>query len=71
MSLAYKVLENHQLSAVSRLFSASLIRELARKGRSPLFARLANESSLLEMIAPHDPVRNLFDSAFSLLKRKN
>jgi len=71
MSLAYKVLENHQLSAVSRLFSASLIRELARKGRSPIFARLAKESSLLEVTAPQDPVRNLFDSAFSLLKRKN
>lgn len=71
MSLASKVLESHQLSAVSRLFSASLIRELARKGRSPLFARLANESSLLDITAPREPVRNLFESAFSLLKRKN
>jgi len=71
MPLASKMLENSQLSAVSRLFSASLMRELARTGRSPLFARLANESSLLEITAPNEPVRNLFDSAFSLLKRKN
>jgi len=71
MSLAYKILENHQLSAVSRLFSSSLIRELARKGHSPLFARLANESSLLEVSEPQEPIRNLFDSAFNLLKRKN
>lgn len=72
MSLAHKALENHQLSAVSRLFSATLIRELARKGRSPLFARLANESSLLEAISSkEDPIRNIFDSAFSLMKKKN
>lgn len=71
MRLASKVLENHQLSAVSRLFSASLIRELARKGRSSLFARLARESSLLEVIGPDEPIRNLFDSAFSLLKKKD
>ncbi len=71
MSFSSKVLENSQLSAVSRLFSASLIRELARKGRSPLFARLANESSLLDITAPREPICNLFDFAFSLLKRKN
>jgi len=71
MSLTNKMLENHQLSAVSRLFSASVIRELASKGRSPLFARLADESSLLELASPQDLVRNLFDSAFSLLKNKN
>lgn len=71
MSLAHKTLENHQLYAVARLFSASLIRELARKGRSSLFARLANESSLLDLAPAQASVRDLFDSAFSLLKRKN
>jgi hypothetical protein len=65
------VLENNQLSSISRLFSPSLIRELARKGRSPLFARLAAETQLLEFSSLQAPVRNLFDSAFSLLKRKN
>ena len=71
MSLAHKVLKNHQLSAVSRLFSASLVRELARMGYSPMFVRLANESSLLELAAPQEPIRKLFDTAFSLMKRKN
>jgi len=71
MLLASKVLENSQLTAVSKLFSASLIKELARNGRSPLFARFANESSLLDIAAPSEPVRNLFDSAFFLLKRKS
>ncbi|CAA0114100.1 Uncharacterised protein [Halioglobus japonicus] len=71
MSIASKVLEDQQLSAVSRLFSSGLIRELARKGRSSLFARLAKESSVLELTSSDDLVRNLFDAAFSLLKRKN
>ncbi|MFI3155852.1 MAG: sce7726 family protein [Methylococcaceae bacterium] len=65
------MLETNQLSSISRLFSPSLIRELARKGRSPIFARLATETPLLEFSSPQAPVRNLFDSAFSLLKRKN
>lgn len=71
MSIAYKTLEDQQLSAISRLFSSGLIRELARKGRSPLFARLAQESSVLDLTRSDDLVRNLFDAAFSLLKRKN
>lgn len=71
MSLAHKVLKNHQLSAVSRFFSASLIRELGRMGYSPMFARLANESSLLEIAVSQEPIRKLFDAAFSLMKRKN
>ena len=70
MSTANKALENQQLSAISRLFSPSLIRELARKGQSPLFARLANEAYSLKLVTPHDLVRNLFDSAFALLKKK-
>ncbi len=71
MMLVSKTLEDQQLSAVSRLFSSGLIRELARTGRSPLLARLAKESSVLELVSSDEPVRKLFDSAFSLLKRKN
>lgn len=66
-----KVLGNQQLSAVSRLFSPSLFRELVKHGRSPLFARLANEASTLELTAPDEKVRNLFDAAFGLLKKKS
>lgn len=71
MSVAYKVLEDQQLSAVSRLFSSSLIRELSKKGKSSLFARLAKESSVLDLTNSDDSVGHLFDAAFSLLKRKN
>lgn len=59
-----------QLAAISRLFSSSVIREMARKGKSPLFARLANQSGLRGSGAASERVRDFFDTAFSLLKRE-
>jgi hypothetical protein len=59
-----------QLAAISRLFSSSVIRELARKGKSPLFARLANQSLLRNSLPRCTPVHGLFEAAFSLLKRE-
>jgi len=59
-----------QLAAISRLFSSSVVREMARKGRSPLFARLAAQSQLLRSIPLSARVVALFDTAFSLLKRE-
>ena len=64
------VLASEQLAAISRLFSSSVIREMARKGKSPLFARLADESLLLDCFSASKRVFNLFDTAFSLLKRQ-
>jgi len=55
------------LAAISRLFSSSVIREMARKAKSPLFARLASESRLLEGC---ESVGALFEAAFRLLKRE-
>ena len=40
------------------------------KGRSPLFARLANQSRLLSDLSLSERVYTLFDAAFSLLKRE-
>lgn len=57
-----------ELSALSRLFSSSVFREMAKKGRSSLFARLFGESGLV----PSDPYQSVadgFDVAFSLLRR--
>lgn len=62
-------LTSDQLAAVSRLFSSSVIREMARKGKSPLFARLARQSNLLCSISTAR-VRRLFEDAFALLKRE-
>lgn len=61
---------SEQLAAISRLFSSSVIREMARKGRSPLFARLASQSLSLEALSGSRHVHNLFDGAFALLKRE-
>lgn len=58
------------LAAISRLFSSSVIREMARKGESPLFVRLLNESRLLETLPTDAPVGSVFETAFSLLKRE-
>lgn len=57
------------LSATSRLFSSAVVRDLATKGRSPLFARLANESGLAERQGAHASVADLFEAAFALLRQ--
>jgi hypothetical protein len=62
--------EQDQLAAISRLFSSSVIREMARKGKSPLFARLASQSNLLRSISASARVCSLFEAAFDLLKRQ-
>jgi len=59
-----------QLSALSRLFSSSVFREMARKGHSALFAQLFAESGLLrEKTADVQTVSAAFDMAFSVLRR--
>jgi hypothetical protein len=63
-------LASEQLAAISRLFSSSVIREMSRKGESPIFARLAHQSGLRSSLPVGGRVRNLFDFAFSLLKRQ-
>lgn len=57
------------LSATSRLFSSAVIRDLATKGRSALFARLAREA---ELTVPGDSTRSvgdLFEAAFAVLRQ--
>jgi len=72
MFLAYRQsLDVPQLAAVARLFSSTVIQEVARKGKSPLLSRLAVESGLAKTVPQTEPVRSLFDAAFSLLKRKD
>jgi hypothetical protein len=59
-----------QLAAISRLFSSSVIHEMARKGRSPLFARLVTQSQVLRSMSLSERVYTVFEAAFSLLKRQ-
>ena len=63
-------MDSAQLATISRLFSSSVIREMARKGKSPLFARLASQSRLLDSLSASQPVYSLFDTAFSRLEKK-
>ena len=63
-------LATEQLAAISRLFSSSVVQEMAKKGRSPLFARLASQSRLHGLLSPSACVSALFDAAFALLKRE-
>lgn len=63
-------LASEQLIALSRLFSSGVVREMARKGRSSIFVRLATQSGLRQSLSASDRVRDLFDTAFALLKRE-
>jgi hypothetical protein len=64
-------MKTEQLTAISRMFSSTVIREMARKGRSQLFARLAQQSLLLAHLpTSSSTVSNLFELAFSVLKRR-
>jgi len=59
-----------QVAAISRLFSSSVVHEMARKGRSPLFARLVTQSQVLRSMSLSERVYTVFEAAFSLLKRE-
>jgi hypothetical protein len=61
-------LTTNQLSALSRLFSSSVFRELAMKGRSPLFTRLLRETGLAGQRI-NGTVGSTFDDAFAMLRR--
>ncbi|MGE4307396.1 MAG: sce7726 family protein [Novosphingobium sp.] len=57
-----------QLSALTRLFSAAVFRELAKKGRSALFRRLVEQTDLGSPCGADATVGDTFDSAFEILK---
>ena len=57
-----------QLSALTRLFSAAVFRELAKKGQSGLFCRLLEQTNLLDNAGSGATVGDVFDQAFEILK---
>ena len=63
-----KIHSTAQLSALTRLFSAAVFREMATKGRSGLFCRLLGQTDLIEHVSPYATVGDIFDSAFDILK---
>lgn len=58
-----------QLAALSRLFSATVFREMAAKGRSATFARLIGQTGLLDGSFSGLTVAEAFDAAFTRLRR--
>ena len=58
-----------QLSAISRLFSTTVLRQMYAKAQSRLFARLACQTGLLNDLPLTARVRDFFDLAFGILKR--
>lgn len=63
-----KIHSTAQLSALTRLFSAAVFREMATKGRSGLFCRLLGQTGLIEHVGSYATVGDTFDSAFDILK---
>lgn len=63
-----KIYSTEKLSALARLFSAAVFREMAKKSRSSLFLRLLRQTDLIKHADPHATVGDTFDSAFEILK---
>lgn len=70
MSFISKSLNATEVAAIARFFSASVVQEMAQKGKSPLFSRLVSQSGLNDALDQSESVGKLFDLAFSLLKKK-
>jgi len=56
-----------QLSALSRLFSPGVFREISQKGQSALFARLFSQTGIVGR--SNQTVADAFDAAFAILRR--
>ena len=63
-----KIYSAAQVSALTRLFSAAVFREMAKKGRSELFRRLIEQSGLIEHGERCATVGDAFNRAFEILK---
>jgi hypothetical protein len=56
-----------QLTALSRLFSPGVFRDIARNGQSATFSRLCRQAGLTE--TPGNTVADAFENAFAILRR--
>ena len=53
---------------MTRIFSSAVFREMAKKGRSPLFARLFELTGLSDQFVGETTVGEAFDSTFAILR---
>ena len=63
-------INSSQLSALSRLFSSAVVRQLAVEGRSAAFTRLVRQLDTLFRDLKLPCVKDAFDAAFEILKRR-
>src|SRR5882724_11744936 len=71
MAFTPSPLNASQQAAIARLFSPTVIRDLACKGRSPLLARLISELTNVGLAGHGDTLARLFDAGFSALQATN
>jgi len=62
--------DENRATALSRVFSATVLRELAVRGSSPTLARLIRETGLVPEPNSTRCVGTIFDQAFDLLKQR-
>ena len=62
-------LYKNEASALSRLFSAAVIRDFGQQARSPLFTRLLKHTRLSAPVSSEATVGTTLDQAFGLLKK--
>lgn len=69
-NLKMNTFEENQVNAIARFFSSSVVKELAKNGRSPLLSRLIRESKLVGQVS-NLLLSELFEEAFSVLKSRH
>jgi len=62
------MINRSQLSALSRLFSSTVFREMAAKGKSRTFSRLISELSSTGIFKPVARVKDAFEAAYRVLQ---
>jgi hypothetical protein len=68
--LRHREFDQSEQAAIARLFSAGVIRELATRGKSPLLGRLVAQTGLFGYLPPNAPLKDLFDLAFGVMRRR-
>lgn len=63
--------EKTKIAALARMFSSTVLRELGKKQKSPLFLKLVESSGLLQELPADANISTCFDRAFSILKKKD
>lgn len=69
MSTSAVQLNSQHISAVSRLFSAAVLRDLSRRASSDTFSRIVKEVMPSGFVEPTDRVAHFFNAVFERLKK--